>query len=70
MPLDAEPSPKGTWRLEETPSGKILGVYVRKADASAVGLFAEEPLYVSHWANCHGAQQARIDADAKKGPPR
>jgi hypothetical protein len=65
MPLDAEPSPKGTWRVEAGADGKLLGFYVKKTDAGAVGLFADELLHESHWSTCAGAKKARLDADAK-----
>lgn len=65
MPLDSEPSPKGTWRIEIGPGGRLLGFYVKKTGPAA-SLFAEEALYESHWGTCQGARQARIDADAKR----
>lgn len=52
MPMDAEPSLRGTFRLEQRGTEGTLAVFVKPGDRSG-------PLYMSHYASCAQASDWR-----------
>lgn len=56
MPLDAEPNPKGEWRLAAAPAGELpRAVHVPESRRDAL----ERELMIPHWATCPYADRHR-----------